>query len=71
MKRLSTWHLELSTVKSLDSMDKHWSVDFSQNLGADLDLQVRSDPKDVCIESGVMEFAQGQPIRYEGLTAGI
>lgn len=71
MKRLSAWHLELSTVEPLDSVDQHRAVDLGQYLGADLDLQIGSYPQDVRIECGVMELAQGQPIRYEGLAAGI
>jgi hypothetical protein len=52
-------------------MDKHWTVNLSEDVLTHLDNEVRSDPKHLSIECRVMQRTQSQPIRNHRLAARV
>ena len=51
-------HEQACTLEALQAVDEHWSILVAQDIAADLDNQVRSDPKHLSIERGVVQSAQ-------------
>lgn len=48
-------------------MLKHWAVSFAQDVNAQFNGQVWTNPEHVAIKGRVMKFAKGKSVRNNGL----
>jgi hypothetical protein len=56
------------SVEFLDAVLEHWTIDLIKDVTTDLDHQIGSYASDIAVEHSVMEFAQSESVRGEGLT---
>jgi hypothetical protein len=59
---------EARAVKGLNRVDKRWAVAFFENIPPDLHNVIRTDAKEVTIESCVMKLAQGKAVPNDRLS---
>jgi len=62
---------DLLGVQLFDAVLEHGAVGFVEDVGADLDYVVGADAQDVAVESGVVEFTQGDAIGHDGQATGV
>ena len=64
-------HADLAPVKSQEAVLEHRPIVVAEKPQTQLDRQIRSDAKDVAVEGGMVEGAQGQAIGYDGLATRV
>lgn len=57
------WEHQFGSVKFLQSVLEHWSVDFKENVGANFNFAVGSDSENVAVKRSVMDLAKRKTIR--------
>jgi len=51
-------------VKALQAVQKHRSINLHEHILPNFNLIVRRHSEDMCVEGGVMQFAEGYSIWY-------
>ncbi len=58
-------------VKALEAVEEHGAIGFAQHIGPDLHHIVRTDAEKKLVEGGMMEFAKGDAVFDDGISAGL
>src|SRR5438034_10906314 len=68
---LLAWDRDGLAVEPLQPDLEHRTVGLAQHIMSDLDPQIGSNTKNVGVECGVMQLAQRQPVRNNGVASRI
>jgi hypothetical protein len=52
-------------MEPLQAVEQHRPIDLRQDVLAEVDVQIRADPKDVPVERHVVNLAQDQPVGHD------